>query len=217
MDKKTLTNDPDIKFSFSRSADFGKVGEYLICADLILRGYQAFIVSDPASPFDIVLNINGKLLKVQVKTTVTQAIHYVRKDMDRVMPTYVFKVGACGWSGKKKHNADNVDIYALVVLSTREIAYVAFDTMRSNVSFRIPALRGQYFNEKMNGLVPEIRKLISEGKTHQEVSDILCISTANVFRYNKKGIHKRYYNIGTYFDENTFERCLEKLKSNSII
>ena len=40
----------------------GKAGEYLVCADLILNGYVAFL-SEQGLPFDIVLDYNNKLYK----------------------------------------------------------------------------------------------------------------------------------------------------------
>ena len=46
----------------------GKVGEYLVCADLILKGYVAF-PSEQGLPFDVVLSANNRLYKIQVKTT----------------------------------------------------------------------------------------------------------------------------------------------------
>jgi len=46
----------------------GKAGEYLVCADLIVKGYVAF-PSEQGLPFDVVLDVQGRLLRVQVKTT----------------------------------------------------------------------------------------------------------------------------------------------------
>lgn len=48
----------------------GKAGEYLVCADLILKGFVAY-PSEQGLPYDVVLDCGGKLLKVQVKATRT--------------------------------------------------------------------------------------------------------------------------------------------------
>src|SRR5574343_558670 len=63
---------PDKAFDLAIVDDFqiGKAGEYLVCADLILKGHIAY-PSEQGLPYDVVLDANGRLLKVQVKTTRT--------------------------------------------------------------------------------------------------------------------------------------------------
>jgi hypothetical protein len=52
----------------STALQIGKAGEHLVCTDLILQGYNAFL-ADAGLPFDVVVAVGGKLLRVQVKTT----------------------------------------------------------------------------------------------------------------------------------------------------
>ena len=52
----------------SKEMQTGKAGEYLVCADLILKGFVAF-PSEQGLPYDVLLDTGNKLLKVQVKTT----------------------------------------------------------------------------------------------------------------------------------------------------
>ena len=52
----------------SRQLQIGKAGEYLVCADLIMKGFIAF-PSEQGLPYDVLLDNGKKLLKVQVKTT----------------------------------------------------------------------------------------------------------------------------------------------------
>ena len=52
----------------SKQLQIGKAGEYLVCADLIMKGFIAF-PSEQGLPYDVLLDTGEKLLKVQVKTT----------------------------------------------------------------------------------------------------------------------------------------------------
>lgn len=61
---------PDKHFDLAIVDDLqtGKAGEYLVCADLILNGFVAY-PSEQGLPYDVVMDFNGRLLKVQVKST----------------------------------------------------------------------------------------------------------------------------------------------------
>lgn len=98
----------------------GKAGEYLVCADLILRGYVAF-PSEQGLPFDVVCEVSGKLLKVQVKTTrkpipVPQRVNRTDK--------YCFHVRRCGKGGRRSYQDSDVDLFALVALDSKSIGYL---------------------------------------------------------------------------------------------
>ena len=61
--------------SISRELNIGRAGEYLVLADLLLKGYQTFD-SGQGVDYDIVLeNKNRKLIKIQVKTTTKPVKH----------------------------------------------------------------------------------------------------------------------------------------------
>jgi hypothetical protein len=76
----------------------GKAGEYLVCADLILKGLIAF-PSEQGLPYDVLLDTGKKLLKVQVKTT-----EGVRTVQQRAKETkcYIFNIKRHG----KQNNQD---------------------------------------------------------------------------------------------------------------
>ena len=88
----------------------GLAGEYLVCADLILKGLSAF-PSDQGLPYDVVLDIGSKLLKVQVKTTTG-----VRVVQQRAKETkcYIFNIKRHGKKNNSRYGADEIDIFALV-------------------------------------------------------------------------------------------------------
>ena len=55
----------------SNELQIGKAGEHLACFDLISQGYHAFL-SDQGLPYDIVLDIDGELRRIQVYDRKTQ-------------------------------------------------------------------------------------------------------------------------------------------------
>lgn len=121
----------------------GKAGEYLVCADLILNGYVAF-PSEQGLPYDVVADIGGKLYRVQVKTT--RAVMPVPQRTSQIA-AYIFHVGRCGKNGIKVYQETDVDIFALVALDTRCIAYMKASNVKRTMIFRSPALRGKYKDE----------------------------------------------------------------------
>lgn len=109
----------------------GKAGEHLVCADLILKGYVAF-PSDQGLPFDVILYMEDKLYKIQVKTTrkiyaVPQRVNYT--------PRYIFHIKRCGKFGNNEYKKENVDIFALVALDSRIIGYLPFDKVKKTMHF----------------------------------------------------------------------------------
>ena len=52
----------------SDDLELGKAAEHLVCADLIMQGYRAFL-SDQGLPYDILVDVQGVFVRVQVKAT----------------------------------------------------------------------------------------------------------------------------------------------------
>jgi hypothetical protein len=118
----------------------GKAGEYLVCADLILRGYVAF-PSEQGLPYDVLFDYGNKILKVQVKTT--------RKSKDipqRKVPVkgYIFNIKRRGKLNRAKTSETTCDIFALVALDTKIIGYIPNKNVRETMNFRCEKFRGQY-------------------------------------------------------------------------
>ena len=97
----------------------GKIGAHLVCADLLLKGYDAFL-SDEGLPYDIIADING-IKKIQVKTT-----RMIRQVPQRKKHTeaYLFHIKRCGKGGMKAYTKYDFDIMALVALDKKLIGYV---------------------------------------------------------------------------------------------
>lgn len=109
----------------------GKAGEYLVCADLILKGHIAF-PSEQGLSFDVVLVADGKLYKIQVKTTRTvQAVPQRKIRTDK----YIFHIRRCGKGGRQSYCNGDVDIFALVALDTKSIGYIKTSEARQTMFF----------------------------------------------------------------------------------
>lgn len=144
----------------------GKVGEYLVCADLILRGYTAF-PSEQGLPYDVVADIGGRLFKVQVKTTRTLRPVPQRKEHTSA---YIFHVGKCGKGGVKSYSQSDVDLFALVALDDRTIGYMKPSEIRRTMIFRAPRNRGKHLDEIMEVRRVEIHDDRERGMKNSEIA-----------------------------------------------
>ena len=188
----------------------GKAGEYLVCADLILSGVIAF-PSEQGLPFDIVADIGGKLLKVQVKTTRGPKSIPQRKTS---IPAYIFHIGINGKNAaRKKYSADDVDMFALVALDTKTVSYMPHFDTQTTMNFRVPAYRGQYHDEQGSILKGKVAGLRAGGESCAAIAEELGLTRSTVYRYSSNlSIEQRGTNSGIYFDSLTLERCLCALK-----
>src|SRR3990167_4849685 len=127
----------------SKELQTGKAGEYLVCADLILKGFVAF-PSEQGLPYDVLLDTGGKLLRVQVKTT-----SGARKVPQRNKETqaYIFNVKRNGKNNKGRYQDGEVDLFALVCLDVMKVGYLVTTDMPDTLNMRVDALRGSYYDE----------------------------------------------------------------------
>ncbi len=119
----------------------GKAGEYLVCADLILQGYVAYL-SEQGLRYDVVVDVDGRLFRVQVKTT---SIYKATPQRKEYTPSYSFQIMRCGKGGKKRYKNSDVDIFALVAIEENTIGYIPIDKIKTTMSFQT-----KKFNYKTN-------------------------------------------------------------------
>lgn len=175
----------------SKELQTGKAGEYLACADLILKGFVAF-PSEQGLPYDVLLDTGKKLLRIQVKTTSAP-----RKVLQRAKETtaYIFNVKRNGKGNKNRYKDNEVDLFALVCLDVMKIAYILNEDMPDTINIRVDALRGQYYDE--DGLatykkVMELKGLHSQteiaGKLGKAVATInrMCNPEYSPFKTNAR-------------------------------
>lgn len=114
----------------------GKVGEYLVCADIILQGFVAF-PSEQGLHYDVVIDVNGKMLRVQVKTTRT----YRRvPQREKRTDAYLFNCRRCGKGGRHSYKDEDIDIMAFVAVEDKLIGYLPISKVRQTMIFRTKKL-----------------------------------------------------------------------------
>jgi hypothetical protein len=98
----------------------GIAGEHLVCADLILQGCEAFMAGDGRS-YDVVLDLGGKLLRIQVKSA-RHAKPIIPRQRDYL--AYHYNPRRRGTAANRVLDQSEFDLLALVALDTGQIAYL---------------------------------------------------------------------------------------------
>lgn len=122
------------KLTGRNDLQIGQAGEYLVCADLIVLGYDAFLGTQ-GLPFDVVVRVKDRLLKVQVKTTM------MPRTLVGYPPTYLFHIKRFGKGGGKRYPKGMIDIFALVALDIKEVGYLLPEEVVHTRSFRVPGTK----------------------------------------------------------------------------
>ena len=163
----------------SKQLQIGKAGEYLVCADLIMKGFIAF-PSEQGLPYDVLLDNGNKLLRVQVKTT-EKPRFIPQRNVDT--KAYIFNVKRAGKKGKTRYSENEIDLFALVCLDTMKIGYVKNIDMPETINLRVDSERGNYHDEKG---VKDYEMCLKEYKTDKNKSNIarkLNLAQAVVSKY----------------------------------
>lgn len=162
----------------SNELQLGKAGEYLVCADLITKGFIAF-PSEQGLSYDVVLDTGKKLIKIQVKTTLQP-----RKvpQRNKVTQCYIFSVKRKGKGNKKRYEDEEVDVFALVALDSKTIAYLKNKDLKTTMNFRVDALKGSYYDEKGMSDFRLVQQFKNEKKSQKEISNILDLNISTVSR-----------------------------------
>lgn len=100
--------------------ELGKAAEHIACADLILHGYRAFL-SDQGLPYDIVVDIAGRLIRVQVKACAFARNVNGQGKAPRL--AYSFNVRRRGKNSQRRLTEEHCDIVACCALDIRRVAY----------------------------------------------------------------------------------------------
>ena len=185
----------------SRELQIGKAGEYLVCADLIMKGFVAY-PSEQGLPYDIVLDTGSKLIKVQVKTCEKPRITPQRAKDTLI---YQFCIKRHGKHNTELYGADEVDIFALVTLDTRMVGYVKGEDMKVTTNFRVDSLKGSYYDEKGVSDYEKVVELYETIKSPTEIGRMIGVSTTTVCRMLKEG-YKPYVTSAKYFSDIFRER-----------
>lgn len=180
----------------SNEMQLGKAGEYLVCADLILKGFVAF-PSEQGLPYDVVLDNGKKIIRVQVKTTKGPRIIPQRATETNA---YIFNIKRCGKGNKQRYGLNEVDVFALVCLDTMDIGYIKSESMPDTINLRVDSLRGSYYDEKGIADYLKVIELHKTIKSQTEISKLLGIHVATVNRMVADGF-KPFKTNATYFSD----------------
>jgi len=126
---KKLASDPAF------ALEIGKAAEHLVCADLIIQGYRAFL-SDQGLPYDAVVDINGRLIRLQIKAACFPRNVNAAGKNERI--AYNFSVRRRGKEGQSRLTNSDCDIVALVALDIKTIAYFPIGVCASTVQLPPP-------------------------------------------------------------------------------
>lgn len=185
--------------------DYGIAGEYLVCFDLAMSGYKAF-PSDQGLPFDLVLEHQDKLLKMQVKSSIRPRTTNQRGEQP---PVYIFGTMVRGKQGKKRYDANCVDIFALAGLDERAVGYVARKDIKSTMQIRSEMFRGEYQSEAVDERIRESIQMQRMGATNAQIARHFDVSSSQIHK-DLSGI-SRTNTRGLYFRDLTIERALSRL------
>ena len=134
----------------SKELAIGRAGQYIVLADLLIRGVEIFGTGEGTN-YDIVADCNGKLLKLQVKTTQQKRVLHQSAN-----PIYFYHIKRTGKNGTKYYKIGDFDAFALVALDIRQVFYLPFtDAVKSNsICIRDKDVKyyGQAKGGKKNGL-----------------------------------------------------------------
>lgn len=101
--------------------DIGKAAEHLVCADLIVQGYRAYL-SDQGLPYDVLVDIAGRVVRVQVKATCFPRNLNATGRAER--QGYSFHIRRRGKRQDQRLCEKDCDIVAVVALDIAQIAYL---------------------------------------------------------------------------------------------
>ena len=98
----------------------GAAGEHLVCADLLMLGHRAFL-ADQNCPYDVAVDVGGRLIRIQVKSTrkpkaLPQRVGH--------FPAYMWNVRRAGKGGARVYADGEFDLLACVALDVRKVAYL---------------------------------------------------------------------------------------------
>lgn len=122
----------------SAEMEAGRAGEYLVLADLLLKGWVAYPTSQGV-PYDIAVDVGDRIIRVQVKST---RMPKSPETLNRGTPLYVFHTRRAGKGGRRRYSNTDFDMLALVALDRRLIAYYALaDSRHHSMAIRVPGWR----------------------------------------------------------------------------
>lgn len=117
----------------SKNLQIGKAGEHLVCFDLLMKGHNAFL-ADQGLPFDVLIEKDGKIIRMQVKTISQINSYGLSKNI------YRFTTRRGNIKNNRAIEIGEVDHYAFVVAPLKIIAYISVKNLKSKNTGKINQL-----------------------------------------------------------------------------
>lgn len=134
----------------------GTAAEHLVCADLLLSGWRAFL-ADQNCPYDVAVDLGKRLVRIQVKSTRKERAIPQRGSYT---PAYLWNVRRAGKAGRRTYADGDFDLLALVALDIRRIAYMPPSEVKQTVHIRPPgSSSGKQFDDY--GFLDAIREVVA--------------------------------------------------------
>lgn len=118
----------------------GTAAEHMVCADLLLGGWRAFL-TDQNCPYDVAVDVDGRLVRVQVKATRSPRRIPWRANSNDIA-AYMWHVRRAGKGGARVYDSGDFDLLALVALDIRQIAYLPPEHAKQTIHIRPPGTIG---------------------------------------------------------------------------
>ena len=138
-----------ISVSQQNALEIGKAGEHLVCAYTLLAGYRAFR-SDQGLPYDALIDIKGRVLRIQVKTTGSPK--NIRAVSRAPSFKYSWAVRTRGRLNRQRLSDEHSDIAALVALDTLKVAYLPIFDCGQTVQIPASDMDGYPLDEALRRL-----------------------------------------------------------------
>lgn len=121
----------------SKELRIGRAGQHLVMFDLLSKGFCC-CQTEEGMPYDIVVDVNGLMIRLQVKTTTQPS----RMNHEYRTATYLFHVRRAGRKGRREYALGEFEGFALVCMDTRSVWYYPFtETISKTLIFRVPGLQ----------------------------------------------------------------------------
>ena len=137
------------------SARIALAGEYL-AASYLMRFCDSVIIAPEGHKADLILDHQGQLYKIQVKTT--NSI-YKKKDVDYYR--WDFRSNADNKRKNKmlRYGSGQVDIFCLVALPIDKVFFLSFDKVENSIAKTISSLNEINSEESLINSLLEINKI----------------------------------------------------------
>lgn len=127
--------------TLSRELQLGKAAEHLVCGDLILQGFNAFL-ADQGLPYDIIVDTEEGFKTIQVKSTLRKSKFDL---IDRGL-IYRFNTKRAK-HGSRRLDHTRIDYIAFMALDNKKIAYIPISYLLNKSSEVIVGIEFKDRNE----------------------------------------------------------------------